>query len=332
MSKKVLITTVPFGEAEALPLELLNSSDIEYVINPLGRKLKEEDLLDLVPGFDAIIAGTEPLSATVLERAKDLKLISRVGIGVDSVDLNFARQHGVKVTYTPDAPAPAVAELTMGLMLSLLRSIHLSNLGMRKGQWQRFFGRRISEITIGIIGTGRIGARIIRRVKAFGTPTILANDLSPDNSIDGDVKINWVSKEEIYKNADLITLHLPLTKHTYDMIGEKELAMMKPDALLINASRGGIINERALANALRTNSIGGAAIDVFEEEPYQGELINLDNCLLTSHMGSMSIDCRSRMEIEATEEILRFFKGKELKNPVPESEYKIQAEGLSKND
>jgi D-3-phosphoglycerate dehydrogenase / 2-oxoglutarate reductase len=321
---KVLITTVPFADTNRLPIELLQSSGIEYVINPIGRKLKEDELAGMIGEYDALIAGTEPITAKVLAQAKKLRLISRVGIGLDSVDLNDARARGIHVSYTPDAPAPAVAELTICLMLTLLRSVHVANLQLHSGKWHRHFGRRIPEVTIGIIGTGRIGTRVLRRLSAFGTPRVLVNDLKPDPKLVPELKLEWVGKDEIFRNADLISLHLPLTAQTRNLVRREQLLTMKPDALIINTSRGGIIHEQDLAAVLKTGHLGGAAIDVFEHEPYSGELAGIERCLLTSHMGSMSIDCRTRMEIEATEEAVRFLKGGALEHAVPEDEYQNQ--------
>ena len=323
--KKTLITTVPFGCQNRFPLEILEDNNIEYTINPYNTKLKENQLYELASsGIDTIIAGTEPITRKVIENAKDLKHISRVGIGVDSVDLIAAKEKGIKVSYTPDAPAPAVAELTIGLMLSLLRGIHISNSQLHGGNWQRLYGRRIPNITIGIIGIGRIGTGVLRRLKSFGLPRILVNDVMPNLELNREFKMEWVSKEVIYKEADLISLHVPLTQKTKNMIGSKELSMMKSDAILINTSRGGIINEKDLYDSLKNNHLSGAAIDVFENEPYTGPLTEISNCILTAHMGSMSVDCRTRMEIEATEETIRFFKGETLLSEVPESEYKLQ--------
>src|SRR5262249_23620040 len=154
----------------------------------------------------------------VMARSHRLQFISRVGIGLDSVDLLTAERRGIKVSYTPDAPAPAVAELTLALMLSLLRSVHIANLEMHQGRWQRSLGRRIAEVTVGIIGTGRVGARVLRRIPAFGTPRVLVNDIRPDLTLVPELKLEWVSKEDIYRQADLISLHVPLTVHTKDMI------------------------------------------------------------------------------------------------------------------
>ncbi|MEC8557550.1 MAG: phosphoglycerate dehydrogenase [Planctomycetota bacterium] len=322
---KVLITTVPFGQRNQLPLEMLHASGIEFTINPLNKKLTAKELASMIGEYDAVIAGTEQINRDVLDQAPHLKHISRVGVGLDSVDLLAAREKGIAVSYTPDAPAPAVAELTMGLMLSLLRSIHIANADLHQGSWNRHFGRRIAEVTIGIIGLGRIGTRVLRRIRAFGTPRVLAHDILPDLQVNREFKLEWCTAREVFEQCDLISFHVPLTQYTRNMVDEEELRLMKEDAMIVNTSRGGIVNETALARALTGGWIGGAAIDVFEKEPYNGPLTNVPNCLLTCHMGSMSVDCRSRMEIEATEEAIRFLKGKDLQGVVPEDEYALQA-------
>ena len=327
---KALITTVPFGDKNRLPIELLEAAGIEYLINPLGRKLKEDELVEMVSDYDVLIAGTELITEKVMNRAGRLKMISRVGIGLDSVDLLAAQRRGIKVSYTPDAPAPAVAELTIGLMLSLLRSVHISNSHMHRGEWHRFFGRRISEVTIGIIGIGRIGGGVLQLLSSFGTPRILLNDIRDRPEVNTGLQREWVTKEEIYRQADVISLHLPLTVQTKNMIKLEQLLQMKSDALLINTSRGGLINEYDLADVLKSGHLGGAAIDVFEHEPYIGALAEVERCLLTSHMGSMSLDCRTRMEIEATEDTVRFLTGQALKGLVPSSEYEARKEGSVK--
>ena len=327
-SKKVLITTVPFGEKDKTPIRLLESNDITYVINPLNKKLTETELESLVSDFDVIIAGTEQITEKVMNKAKNLKMISRVGIGLDSVDLLTAKKKGISVSYTPDAPAPAVAELTTGMMLALLRSVHVSNSQMHAGQWHRFFGRRLSNVIIGVIGVGRIGRGVIKHLQGFEAPYILANDIDPDQQFGDKYGLEWKEKEYIYKHADIVSLHLPLTSKTKDMVRKKHLLSMKRDAIVINTSRGGIINEKDLYDVMQSGHLSGAAIDVFDEEPYDGPLIEIERCLLTAHMGSMSIDCRTRMEIEATEEAVRFLTGKKLEGKVPEDEYKVQRKGL----
>jgi D-3-phosphoglycerate dehydrogenase len=169
---------------------------------------------------------------------------------------------------------------------------------------------------------------VLRRLAGFGTPRILVNDSHPNLNVAPDLKLEWVGKDEIYQHADVISLHVPMTVHTKNMIRREHLLQMKADAMIINTSRGGIINERDLAEVLNAGHLSGAAIDVFEQEPYAGELAKIDRCLLTSHMGSMSIDCRTRMEIEATEEAVRFLTGQPLLALVPPEEYEVQRQGL----
>ena len=322
--KRVLITTVPFGEKDKRPLELLDSKGIEYVINPLNRKLTELELAELVTNFDAIIAGTEPISDFVMDNAKQLKFISRVGIGLDSVDLLAAKKRGIAVSYTPDAPAPAVSELTIGLMLSLLRFTHISNTHMHNGKWHRYFGRRLKEVTVGIIGFGRIGKGVLKHLEGFSCNKILVNDVIEEVNVSSSLDVEWVDKDEIYRQADIITLHVPLTDLTKNMINKEQLLIMKKDAILINTSRGGIINEKDLFDILCKDHLSGVAIDVFQQEPYNGPLNTIERCLLTAHMGSMSIDCRTAMEVEATEEVVRFLTNKPLLGVVPEDEYAVQ--------
>ena len=322
--KKVLITTIPFGEKNPFPFELLRDAGIDFKVNPLGKKLTEDELAKMAADYDAIVAGTEPITDRVMSKAPKLKFVSRVGIGLDSVDLLAARNRNILISYTPDAPAKAVVELTIGLMLSLLRGIHTANTQMHQGKWERIFGRRLGEVTVGLIGLGRVGTGVLSRLQGFGCPRILVNDIQPKRQLETAFGFDWVDKNTIYKEADVISIHVPLTKHTKLMIRKPELEMMKSDAFLINTARGGVIHEGDLYDILMRGKIGGAAVDVFEQEPYDGPLHDTQKCLLTSHMGSMSVDCRSRMEIEATEEVIRFLTGKSLNNLVPEEEYEAR--------
>lgn len=326
---KVLITTVPFGDKNDLPIRQLEAAGIEYLINPIGRKLKEAELADMVADVDVLIAGTEPITDKVMANAPRLRMISRVGIGLDSVDLMAAERRGIHVSYTPDAPAAAVAELTIGLVFSLMRSIHVANTQMHRGEWHRYFGRRVSELTIGVVGAGRIGGRVLQHLAALGAGRLLVNDINPAAcGLDRALPVEWVEKEVIYREADIVSLHVPLTAQTKNMVRREHLLRMKPDAMIVNTARGGIINEDDLATVLDSGHLVGASVDVFCEEPYNGRLASIDRCLLTSHMGSMSVDCRTRMEIEATEEAIRYLTGKPLMGLVPEAEYEVQREGL----
>lgn len=324
---KILITTVPFGEKDQKPLELLESAGVSFVINPLGRRLVEDELAEMVEDFDILIAGTEPITEKVMKSGNKLKLISRVGVGVDNVDLLAAERRGIFVSYTPEAPSPAVAELTVGMMLTLLRHVHVANSEIHRGIWHRYAGRRVANVVIGIIGAGRIGKGVIERLASLKPLKILVNDINCQLDFQSMPWVQAATKEVIYEQCDLISLHVPLTAQTKNMIGYKQLKTFKDDAIVINTARGGIINEKDLARVLNEGHLAGAAIDVFENEPYDGVLRNIDRCLLTSHMGSMSVDCRSRMEIEATEEAVRFSMGQKLQSPVAQAEYDIQRQG-----
>lgn len=321
---KVFVSTIPFGETNSLPIEMLDEVKARLEINPLKRKITTEELADSIGDADVLIAGTEVIDSRVFDKAPNLKLIARVGVGLDGVDLLEARRRGIAVTYTPDAPAPAVAELTIGLMLMLARRIGISHEDMRNSEWQRHFGYRISEMTIGIIGSGRIGSRVIRRLGAFGTPKLLINSLEKDDSIARGLKLRWVSKGELFEKSDLISIHTPLTPSTLNMIDSDAFSKMKKSAMVINTARGGIVNEADLLDALSSGKIHSAAIDVFNNEPYMGPLKDLKNCFLTSHMGSMSFDCRERMEIEATAEAIQYAKNSPQLRLVPQTEYDLR--------
>jgi D-3-phosphoglycerate dehydrogenase len=325
--RRAIVTTVPFGTVDPTPLELLKSAGIDLVMNPIGRRLKASEVAEVVAGFPVVIAGTETITAQAMAAAHGLKAICRVGIGLDGVDLVAARRLGIAVSYTPDGPSPAVAELTVGLIIDLLRGVGTADRAVRVGEWTRISGARIATSSIGVIGVGRIGRRVVRHLQGgFAGVRILANDLIPDPTLDA---VEWVDKDTLYRESDVVTLHVPLTSATHNMVGARELAMMKPTAVLVNTARGGIVDEGALLQALR-GGIHAAALDVFAEEPYRGELAELPNVLLTCHMGSMTADCRARMEIEATREAIRILDGEPLRSPVPEEEYRI-AEQISRN-
>jgi len=322
---RALISAVPFGEVDPSSLGLLDAAGVSYDLNPLGRRLTGEELASLINGYDVLIAGTEPITGRAIESADRLRLISRVGVGLDSVDLSAARRRGIPVAYTPEAPADAVAELTIGMALSLLRGVHLANQAVHRGTWQRLQGRRLARVTVGVVGVGRIGRRVIALLAAFGC-RVLANDVAPGvlDTLDG--MVSWVDLPTLLRESDLVTLHVPLTRRTRHLVGAAELAQMQSDAFLINTCRGGVVDEAALASALRHGSLAGAAVDTFTHEPYTGELVDLETCLITPHMGSMAADCRLRMETGAAQNVVAFLRGDPIDELVPESEYQLHEE------
>ena len=312
---KVFVSTFPFAKTDPKAAELIINQGWELEFNPYGRKITIPELKLLLPEMDALIAGTERLDKDTLEFADSLKLISRVGIGLDNIDWVEIKKRGIEVVYTPEAPTLSVAELTLCFVLDLSRDVINATVDMRNRLWQRYTGRELTNKTIGIIGLGRIGKTLVQFLKPFNCK-ILVNDIEPDYEFIKKNKLILVKKEVIYEESDFVTLHVPLTKLTRNLINENVLKLMKKDAFLINDSRGPVVNEKALYRALKQNQIKGAAIDVYEKEPYSGILCELDNIILTSHMGSCTEESRKAMEIGAAQAVVDFFTGKKLKNRV----------------
>jgi len=316
---KVLVSTFPFAQTDPKAAELIVKQGWELEFNPYGRKITPQELKIMLTGVDALIAGTEKLNKETLELANNLKLISRVGIGLDGIDWKEIKRRKIEVAYTPEAPTLSVAELTLGFILDLSRGITNTTINMRNRVWERYSGMELTGKTVGIIGLGRIGKTLVRLLEPFNCK-ILVNDIKPDKEFIKKNKLLLVEKKIIYKEADFVTLHVPLTKLTRNLINEEVFKLMKKDAFLINDSRGPVVSEKALYKALKQDQIKGAAIDVYEKEPYSGILCELNNIILTSHMGSCSEESRRAMEIGAAQAVVDFFTGTPLKNRVPDEE------------
>jgi D-3-phosphoglycerate dehydrogenase len=301
----ILITTSSFGKQDAGLLQSLSKAGFDFSLNPHRRKLTEAEVAQLIEQHQPIgmIAGVEPLTRSVLEKAGKLKVISRAGIGIDSIDLKSAKNLGIVVTNTPDAPTIPVAELTLGLILSLLRRIHVSDAGIRRGQWMRPMGNLLNGKTVGIVGCGRIGAYLAGLLSSFGC-IILGYD--PFNNRPG--PFQPVGLEQILPNSDILSLHIPYNQENHHFIDAQSIQNMKKGALLINTARGGLVDEEALYNSLCSDHLGGAALDCFEQEPYTGKLKDLDNVLVTAHIGSYAQEGRNVMEKQAVENLLRELK------------------------
>ncbi|MCR4316802.1 MAG: phosphoglycerate dehydrogenase [Planctomycetes bacterium] len=312
---KVLVTTRPFGDEDKAPLQLLYDHGCRVNRVDPGKKMTADDLLAILPEYDVLLAGTHEIPNDVIERCPNLRLIARVGAGLDNVDVAFARSLGIEVTYTPEAPADSVAELTLCMILDLLRYVTLSDKEVRAGHWNRRVGGLLKNQTVGIIGLGRIGTRVAKLLEPFGC-AIIANDVRPIEFAQKK-NIPMVDKDELYRNADVVTLHVPLTEDTRNLVNVEVLRKMKQNAILINTARGPVVNEHDLFDALSAHRIQAAAIDVFEEEPYQGPLIALDNVLLTSHMGACTIESRREMEMRAAKEVVELLSGNGPLVPAP---------------
>lgn len=326
---KIFVSTYPFATFDLTPLELLKKSGIEFELNPYQRKLTEKELQKHTKDVHGIIIGTENI-APILDSAKQLKMISRVGIGLDSIPLKECKKKNITVCYTPDAVTKAVSEFTVGLMISATRHIVLADRQVRHGIWKRLQGKRIENSSIGIIGLGRTGTDIVKLLSSFNPKQILIHDIKNKKEQiqqfqkEYSLNIQQVTQEAVFKNSDIISLHIPLTPKTKNLISKHTLNFFKKDSFLINVSRGEIIHESDLYETLINKKIAGCALDVFQKEPYFGKLSKLENVILTQHMGSCSFDCRIKMEKEATEELIRFFKNQSLHNEVPITEYEYQ--------
>lgn len=304
---KVLISSRSFGKIKSGAIDLLKDEGLEIVMNPYGRKLSEQEILTLLDDVVGIIAGTENISENIISKVDHLKVISRYGIGLDNIDLEKAKQNGVLVYNTPETPSIAVAELTLSLILNLLKKICKLDRYIRSGQWKPEIGNLLSEKTIGIIGLGRIGKKLVQFLQSFN-PKILACEINPDKDFVKSYKIDLVDSHTLISRSDVITLHVPLTEKTRYVIGERELNMMKENVILINTARGGLIDEKALYHCLKEGGLGGAAIDAFEYEPYTGKLKELANVILTPHIGSFTVETRKEMEIEAAKNLINGLK------------------------
>lgn len=299
---KVLITTSSFGKNNTEPLELMKNNGLEYIINPFGRKLTEDELIDLINEHkpEYLIAGTEKITSKALDIMKPyVKMISRCGVGMDGIDLEYAKKINLPITNTPDAPTMPVAELTLGVILNLLRKISFADKSIRNGKFEKPMGNLLNKKTIGLIGCGRIATHLSKLLQPFECEIIGYDPYVKVHSL-----INLKSFDEVVKNADILSLHIPFTPENKYIINIDVLKKMKKNALLLNISRGGLVNENDLIYALENNIINGAGIDCFEQEPYKGELINFNNVLLTSHIGSYASEARLKQELDSIKNIL----------------------------
>jgi len=275
-----------------------------------GTSIDETLKRRLLSEADIYITGNyEPIRAEDMDEAPFLKLIQRFGSGYDNVDVQAATQRGIYVANAP-LNSTSVAELTMGLILALLRNIPRADSALRQGIWRLWIGHELAGKKMGLLGLGTIGKEVALRAKAFGM-TVIAYDPRPDYSFAESHGVILMSREELLKTADIISLHLPLTPETRVSFGEAELKLMKRSAYLINTARGGIVDQQALVRALRDGWISGAALDVYSVEPpdISDELLKLENVVLTPHIGGATFEALNRMVKVVVENCLKIVKG-----------------------
>lgn len=304
---KVLTSPSSFGQVGPEPFDLLKQNGYEIINNPYGRKLTEDEVITLAGDCVGIVAGVEPLTQRVMDALPKLKCISRVGIGMDSVDLKYAAQKGIIVNNTPDGPTRPVAELTLAMTLALLRKIPQAHYDLKNRVWKKQTGNLILNKVIGVVGLGRIGKLVSQLFRGIGNP-VIGYDPYADEAWAKQNNVKLVDFDTLVKSADIVTIHIPGNEDKSPVIGAKQIDIMKTGAFLINISRGGIVDEDALFKALSDKKLSGAAIDVFSEEPYSGPLCDLDNVVLTPHLGSYAEEGKLLMEIDAVNNLINALK------------------------
>ncbi|MDR3696323.1 phosphoglycerate dehydrogenase [Mucilaginibacter sp.] len=304
---KILTSPSSFGQISNEPFDLLTEAGFEIINNPYGRKLTEDEVIDLAKDCIGIVAGVEPLTARVMDALPKLKCISRVGIGMDSIDLNYASQKGIIIRNTPDGPTRAVAELTLGMTLALLRKIPQAHYDLKNKVWKKQTGNLLFNKVIGVVGLGRIGKLVSQLFIGLGNP-VIGYDPFADEAWALKYGVKLSDFETVLKTADITTVHVPGNEDGSAVIGVREIDLLKPSSFLINISRGGIVDEQALYEALVQKKLSGAAIDVFSVEPYSGNLCDLDNVVLTPHLGSYAEEGKLLMEIDAVNNLINALK------------------------
>ena len=293
---EVVISTSSFDVENNPGIDLLRAAGLQIATNPFGRKLTEAEISKLLTdSVVGLLAGVEPLTAQVISNAKNLRVISRCGVGLDNVDQDAARERDIFVVSTPDAPVDAVVEMTMGLMLATLRQIPEADRQVRENGWPRLKGRLLKARTVGILGLGRIGSKVAGICSAFGARVIAYDPMVKKTTPD----VECMDLQKLLSQSDIVSLHIPYNHETHHLIDKESLAAMKPGAVLINTARGSLVEEAELVKALRSGHLWGAGLDVFETEPYSGELCDLPRVVLTPHLASSAVESRREMELEA---------------------------------
>lgn len=313
---KILITPRSFASISKKPMEMLEGKGYEIVKNETGKPLNNKEMSELIEDVDGIIIGIDDLNAGIIKQAHNLNVISKYGVGVDNIDIKAATTQGIVVTNTPKANIDAVADLTFALMLALARRIPEADRETKAGNWKKFIGTSVWRKKLGVIGLGKIGRQVVKRARGFEME-ILCYDIIQDEEFARQFGVRYVDLETLLKESDYITIHTPLNNATKGIIGYKELEMINENAFLINTSRGGIIDEKALYDALKNNKIKGAALDSYKDEPLKNSpLVELKNIIMTSHNGAYTKEAINNMGVQAAQNLIDVLEGREPENRI----------------
>ena len=310
MDFKVFSTSPTFGYYALEPLEYLAKHGCQIELVPQGKKMSEEELIQSVGQYDAMIVGLDKITKSIIEASKKMKVMTKHGVGVDNIDVEAASKANIVVTNAPSTNSDAVADLTVGLFVSLARNIPFADRSVKEGGWPRIVGTQINGKVLGIIGLGQIGKRVAKRMSGFDM-RILAHDIVKDEAFAKKWGVTYTSLDELLTESDFISIHVTLDASTRRMIGERELGLMKKTAFLVNIARGDIVDEEALYRALKDGKIRAAALDAFSHEPPRGSpLLNLDNVISTPHMGAYTYEALREMGMVCVRDIVATLQGR----------------------
>ena len=301
MDAKIAITIRSFEGTQSLLTSFQDIGEISY-INYSGKRLSEDELCKAVENVNGVIAGTEKFTRRVFESSPNLRVISRVGVGLDSIDMDAAQEHGVIVVNTPDAPIQAVAEHTLALIFAVLKRITIYNDNIRRGEYTVESGLLLNERIVGIVGLGRIGHKVAEMLEVLGCKIIYY-----DPFMTAEMDNTWRHMESLYELleiAEIVTLHLPSQKGNKPILDKKAFEKCRQGMIVINTARGSLIDESALVQAIENGIIWGAGLDVFPFEPYTGKLLDYSQIVTTPHVASNTIESRRQMEMEAINNLI----------------------------
>ncbi|MDA1082343.1 MAG: phosphoglycerate dehydrogenase [Gemmatimonadetes bacterium] len=310
MTERIFVGLSTFVEFGRSPLDLLERSGFPFDVHVMGKgkRITTEELLTKGADATVIVAGVEPYDVKTLASLPRLRCISRVGVGVDAIDLAEAKRRGIAVANTPTIPSQAVAEMALACFLALSRNLRAQANILAKGRWDRLSAHLLSGRTIGLIGFGRIGQRVASLCRPFDA-RVIAHDPFGDQSIAGSLGVELVDMRALLSSGDIVSLHASRQPGQSVLLGDAELAAMKPGVVVVNLARGGMLDEDALVRSLRSGHVAGAALDVFAHEPYQGPLGEFEQVILTPHVSTLTVETRVAMEVEAVENALAFLAG-----------------------
>jgi len=312
---KVLVTATNYSSLCAEAKKLLESNNCEVIENPFGRPMTFDELKTYAPQADAVVVGVDTWDESVFSIAPNLKVLARFGVGVDNIDIEKAREFGIKVTNAAGKNANAVAELTIGLLLSAMRGIHALHQSTRQGRWDRFVGEELIGRKVGLLGFGNIAQKVARKLAGFDVD-IIAYDKYPNLEAAAKLNVSMLPWEQVLPQSDVLCMLLPSLKETRHFMNETTFALMKDKAYFINTARGALVDEKALHAALQSGKLSAAAIDVYEREPASADnpLFKLGNIVTTPHTAAETYETYHEIGLFTAQAILDVFSGKAPEN------------------